>query len=231
MFVFRAPFHSHHLDIIAYFDKTSNFPVVFVTNACADSQKFSNLPHCSQNFEGKTKPGIVILYNKSMGGVDCIDQSRNVGKKWTHFAKRMTLNLVDHLFHNLFILHKKFQIKTNVKLPKNNHRAFLEKFCYELLGPKIEIPPVVNPLPLPDIETAASHFISKRTKEDMSASTNSLIVISPATSRKRTMCVLCPKQREGGKRSAIACAICKKIVCVDHRETLGKSFICKKCKV
>jgi len=115
-----------------------------------------------------------------------------------------------------------------VKLPKNNHRAFLEKFCYELLGRKPELPPIVNPLPLADIEKAASNLLVKTARVDLNANTDSLIVISPTTSQRK-MCVYCPTYRQGGKKSAIGCACCKKIICVDHREKFGRSFICKTC--
>jgi hypothetical protein len=236
--VFRAPFHDRHLDICAYFDKVGNQPVVFVTNASADFHKFSDLPHCSLNLAGKTKPAVTICYNKTMGGVDCIDQSldkysiiyqsRNDGKKWTFFARRMVLNVLDHLLHNLFIISKKHQIITKTKLPRDNHRAFLEKFCYELLGKKTAISPIVNPLPLQEIENTVSRFLNKPDSQESTPNTNSLIVISPSSS-KRKMCVHCPAQRQGGKRSAFACAMCKKIVCSGHRQSFGTSFICKQC--
>lgn len=162
------------------------------------------------------KPDVILFYNATKGGVDCLDQMlidltcKRGTCKWTMVIFMFMLDAAEY---NAYVLCK--QRKKDL-----NRRKSLEKLALNLIRPFIEIR--AQKIVENDYRGISTDIQKSIRKVGVELPKKESFKEAPKAVIQR--CSACPRHKD--KKSRVSCARCDEFVCNDH----SKSFrLCNGC--
>jgi hypothetical protein len=157
----------------------------------------------------RQKPASVVLYNKTMGGVDYIDQILSpykADRKTKRWYKKFFFHLIDLAVYNSFVLYKNLNPTTARK--RVVYRDFLQALITEILAKNKVERKIGRPLRTlnPNMNTS-DHLPVRVLKSDGKSSYSDCYMCKLSGKRKTTLfkCAHCNKRLCIGGRSSESC--------------------------
>ena len=171
----------------------------------------------SVSTEDHKKPGMILEYNRTKGGVDNADKlvrEYTCARRTSRWPFRLFMNLLDVGALNSYIIWMCKNRNWNMKKP-NRRYNFLMALGKELTKPNI-VRRASNPNGfqihiLRAIESMGVSIV--RNCEDSNTSSEA----RPEKRRKRGRCFQCPRSND--RKYSILCSKCNRFVCKQHRVT------------
>lgn len=170
--------------------------------------------HDDDKLDSKTeKPDIVMFYNSTKGGIDCVDQmcgNYSVSKRTRRWPLVIFFQLLNIGGLNANILY-------NTLHPSQKRRIFMKNLSLSLMKPHLESRAQIQNLPM-DVKLFLSrykHFVEHQNEEP--------------EEKTRGRCVLC--ERKKNRVTTIKCSTCRRMACKEHVVTIHKCHDCTKAEV
>jgi len=165
--------------------------------------------HCDKTCENseKSKPEIVLFYNKTKCGVDALDEristysTKIITRRWHAIV---FFNILDIALFNAFVIHK----EVNPSYHSNNSKS--RRMYLKQLGKSL----IQKNITRRSIKITLSNTVCKQ-----------IIIPDPPNvqNRKRGRCKLC--SREDDTKTTNVCIQCQSFVCKQHLNILCQSCI------
>lgn len=213
---YREVFSSIHgfcknLTLVSYVPKPKRSVILLSTE--------HHLDLCDE--KNNKKPEIIQFYNKTKGGVDCLDMmlgNYSCKRKNLRWTMVLFMFMLDVAAYNSFVLYKH-------RYGDIKRRHSLEKLAIDLMMPfiKIRIQKITenNFRGISrDIQDSFERIGVEMKKEEESN------LESEEPKRKKTRCSDCPRSKD--RKTNISCSSCEKFVCGEHYRTCLLCMSCMK---
>ncbi|XP_058629717.1 piggyBac transposable element-derived protein 4-like [Onychostoma macrolepis] len=163
------------------------------------------------------KPDVILDYNKTKGGVDCLDQmvaAYTCKRKSNRWPMVVFSNMLDVSALNAFVLW------SGINPAWNAGKTFRRRIFLEELGKALVSPLIQRRKSVPR-GAASLRMLNQIRGQPSSESIPSTSTATPPTKRKR--CHVCTSNR---KKTSTVCPKCREYICKEHSVTITT---CHKC--